>query len=159
VWGIETDWKTTLEWAGLGKDWNFSANASLLQSRMHDGPAAGERIPGQARYVANINVAKPLRVAGGWYGGASLNLHGASDQTGSTFAYQATGRQAAHQQLDLHIGSVIPNLGFWRLNIYNITDWKQKRQRQLTDSSGVVYTESWVRTLTPRVFLTVGTRF
>ncbi|RYY52286.1 MAG: TonB-dependent receptor, partial [Comamonadaceae bacterium] len=32
VWGLELDAKTGLAWAGLGRDWTVSANASLLQS-------------------------------------------------------------------------------------------------------------------------------
>jgi outer membrane receptor for ferrienterochelin and colicins len=159
VWGIETDIRTNLVWAGLGPDWSLSANASLLQSKMRDGPAAGERIPGQARYLANVNLAKPLKITGGWYGGTTVAIHGSSDQAGSTAAYHAAGRQGSHAQLDVFIGSVIPAIGFWRLNVYNITNYKQSRQRTVTDANGISYSESTARRLTPRVFLTFGTRF
>jgi outer membrane receptor for ferrienterochelin and colicins len=159
VWGIEADMKTGMTWLGLGADWNLSANASLLQSRMHDGAAAGERIPGQARYLANVNVSKPLKVSGGWYGGSSLSLVGRSEMGGSSTAVsQVVGHQRAHAQWDLFFGSVFPNLGFWRINIYNITDFKQDRTRTV-NTGGSSYTENTVRRTTPRVFLTVGTRF
>ena len=79
VWGIELDAKTGLVWAGLGRDWTLSANASLLQSRMTSGVNAGNRIPGQARYTANVTVAKPIRRTGGLFGGGTLTLTGPAD--------------------------------------------------------------------------------
>jgi outer membrane receptor for ferrienterochelin and colicins len=159
VWGIEADVKTGLTTLGLGADWTLSANASLLQSRMHDGAAAGERIPGQARYLANLNVTKPLKVSGGWYGGSSLSLVGRSEMGGSSNAVsQVNGHQRSHVQWDLFFGSVLQNVGFWRINIYNITDFKQDRTRTVA-TGGANYTEATVRRTTPRVFLTIGTRF
>jgi outer membrane receptor for ferrienterochelin and colicins len=160
VWGIESDVRTNLKWAGLGPDWTLSANASLLQSRMRTGVAEGQRIPGQARYLANVNIAKPLRVSGGWYGGATLALVGASEfNTDNAPGVTVSGHQAAHTQLDLYIGSVFPALGFWRLNVFNVTNFSQDRNRTITDSNGIVYSESFSRKLTPRWFLTFGTRF
>ena len=73
VWGLELDAKTGLSGLGLARDWTLSSNASLLQSRMRDGPDAGSRIPGQARYTASVNIAKPLRRSGGLFGGATLH--------------------------------------------------------------------------------------
>jgi outer membrane receptor for ferrienterochelin and colicins len=161
VWGIEADVRTNLVWAGFGKDWTLGANASLLNSKLDGGDAPGSRIPGQARYLANVNIAKPLRTAGGWYGGASVNLVGASDYD---YSYQktngSTGAEKAHTNFDFYFGQVLPNLGFWRLNVYNITDFKRNRSRVTTDSAGTTtYLDNSIVRLTPRVFLTLGTRF
>ena len=159
VWGIESDVRTNLKWIGLPADWTLSANASLLQSRMKDGLADGQRIPGQARYLANLNIAKPLRTSGGWYGGASLALTGASDFNTSNLPNASTvGSEKAYGQLDLYVGSVFPALGFWRLNVFNVTDFRQDRSRTVVDN-GIVYRDNFVRRLTPRWFLTFGTRF
>lgn len=159
TWGIESDIRTHLRWLGLGPDWSLRANASLLQSRMKGGPADGERIPGQARYLANLNINKPLRASGGWYGGGTLALVGPSDFNYNTSpGLLNTGSERAHAQLDLYIGSVIPNLGFWRLNVFNITDWTRDRVRTVVDN-GIVYNDQSLRRMTPRWFLTVGTRF
>lgn len=161
VWGLEADIRSNLAWTGLSREWMVSANASLLNSRFTSGAGSGQRIPGQARYLANLNIAKPLRVAGGWYGGGTLALIGASDlNTPSAPGVAVTGMQRAHAQLDLHIGSVNPRLGFWRLNVYNITDFRQDRGRVVVDTlNGTVNAEQSERRLTPRVFLTIGTRF
>ena len=161
VWGLETDVRTNLAWAGLGRDWNMSANASLLNSRMSESALPDMRVPGQPRYLANLNIAKPLRQSGGWYGGGTLTLHGASDLgTVSGPGVVTTGRQRAHTQLDLYVGSVIPRVGFWRLNVNNITDYRQQRERTVSDATaGSVFSEESERRLTPRLLLTVGTRF
>jgi outer membrane receptor for ferrienterochelin and colicins len=161
VWGIEADVRSNLVWAGFDKDWTLGANASLLNSKLDGGDAPGSRIPGQARYLANVNIAKPLRVAGGWYGGASVNLVGASDYD---YSYQKTngsaGSEKAHTNIDFYFGQVLPNLGFWRLNLYNITDFKRNRNRVTTDSAGTTtYIDNSIVRLTPRIFLTLGTRF
>jgi outer membrane receptor for ferrienterochelin and colicins len=161
VWGIETDIRTNLVWAGLDKDWTLGANASVLNSKLNSGDAPGSRIPGQARYLANINIAKPLRTSGGWYGGANLNLVGSSDYD---YSYQQTnravGREKAHTNIDLYAGQAFSNLGFWRINIYNLTDFKRSRGRVSTDSAGnTTYIDNSIVRLTPRVFLTLGTRF
>ncbi|MBE0621714.1 MAG: TonB-dependent receptor [Burkholderiales bacterium] len=161
VWGVETDIRTNLKWAGLGRDWTLSANVNLLNSRLNGDTLGGERIPGQARYLANLNIAKPLRVSGGWYGGGTLALTGSSDSNfASTPNVLTTGGERAHAQLDMYIGSVVPTLGFWRLNVYNITDFRSDRTRVVTDTlTGTVTTEHSERWLTPRWFLTLGTRF
>ena len=160
VWGLETDIRTNLAWAGLSRDWTLSAHATLLNSRLTGGTASGQRIPGQARYLANLNIAKPLRQSGGWYGGGTLALTGAADlNTPSAAGVVAAGRERSHAQLDLFVGSVIPSLGFWRLNLYNVTDYRQERSRVVTDTlAGTVFSEHSVRQLTPRWFLTLGTR-
>jgi outer membrane receptor for ferrienterochelin and colicins len=161
VWGIEADVRTNLVWAGFGHDWTLGANASLLNSKLDGGDAPGSRIPGQARYLANVNVAKPLRASGGWYGGGNLNLVGASDYDYSYLKTNgSTGTEKAHTNVDFYFGQVLPNLGFWRLNVYNITDFKRSRNRVSTDASGTTtYIDNSIVRLTPRVFLTLGTRF
>ena len=161
VWGVETDIRTNLTWAGLGRDWTLSANVNLLNSRLKDDTLGGQRLPGQARYLANLNIAKPLRVSGGWYGGGTLALTGRSDSNfASTPNVLATGGERAHAQLDLYIGSVVPTLGFWRLNVFNVTDFRRDRRRVVTDTlTGTVTTEHSEQRLTPRWFLTLGTRF
>lgn len=160
VWGIESDIRTSADWLGFGPGWNWSANASLLQSRMRSGDNQGSRIPGQARYLVNTSLVKPLRYSGGWYGGATLGMVGASDLDQPAAAGTSVrGGERSHVQLDLYIGSVIPNLGFWRLNVYNITDWTRDQRRVIVDGNGIVYTDLSQRRLTPRVFFTVGTRF
>lgn len=164
VWGIETDLRGSLTTLGAPRDWRdwtVSANATLLGSRFENGTVTGQRIPGQARYLANFNIAKPARQTGGWYGGAAIQLHGASDfNTASTPGVTVTGRQRAHANVDLFIGDVVPKLLFWRLNVYNLFDYRQERGGTVTDTtSGTVTTESFERRFTPRWFLTVGTRF
>lgn len=161
VWGIEADVRTNLVWAGFGKDWTLGANASLLNSKLDGGDASGSRIPGQARYLANINIAKPLRASGSWYGGGSINLVGASDYDYSYLKTNgSTGSEKAHTNIDFYFGQVLPNLGFWRINVYNITDFKRRRNQVTTDSAGTTtYIDNSIVRLTPRVFLTLGTRF
>ncbi len=160
VWGVESDVRTDLRWVGLAPDWTLSATANVFLSRMLDGDIAGQRIPGQARYVSTLNVAKPLKVSGGWYGGATLALTGAADlDLPGADGLRVSGRQRSYQQLDLYIGSVLPNLGFWRINVYNITDFRRDTARRVTDAGGQTWQDGAVAVLTPRIFLTVGTRF
>jgi outer membrane receptor protein involved in Fe transport len=155
VWGIETDAKTGLTALGFGTDWTLSANASLLQSRMTAGDNVGTRIPGQARYLANLNIAKPLRRTGGWFGGASLSMVGAADLDTSA---GIGGTDRARRTVDLYIGSVLPKLGYWRLGIFNIGDAKYVKERNYA-SGGTAYQDNSVLTFTPRVYLTLGTQF
>ncbi len=156
VWGLELDAKTGMTWAGLGRDWTLSTNASLLQSRMNNGINEGQRIPGQARYLANATVAKPLRRTGGWFGGATLSVAGPADRNTSP---GITGRDQARTTLDVYVGSVVQGLGYWRVGIYNIGDAPYRRQRNYVDSTGAQVTNYSDMTLTPRVYLTIGTQF
>ena len=160
VWGIESDLRTDLRWAGLPADWTLSANANIYRSRMLSGDTVGERIPGQARYIANLSVARPLRTSGGWYGGSSIALTGRADLAQpAADGVRIDGTDHSRAQLDAYIGSVLPAFGFWRLNIYNLTDFRRDARRTVVDANGVVFGSRSVQTLTPRVFLTVGTRF
>lgn len=155
VWGLEADAKTGLTALGLGRDWTLSTNASILQSRINTGATAGGRIPGQARYLVNINAAKPLRRTGGWFGGASMSMVGVADLD-TTAGVGGTDR--ARRTVDLYIGSVLPKLGYWRLGIFNIGDAKYVKDRNYT-SGGVAFQDNSVLNFTPRVYLTLGTQF
>jgi outer membrane receptor for ferrienterochelin and colicins len=155
LWGIETDAKTGLTALGLGSDWTLSTNASILQSRMTAGNTVGSRIPGQARYLVNINAAKPLRRTGGWFGGASMSMVGVADLDTSA---GITGTDRARRTVDLYIGRVNPNWGYWRIGIFNIGDAKQVRDRYYT-SGGTAFQDSTVLNYTLRVYFTVGTQF
>lgn len=156
VWGLEVDAKTGLAWLGFGSDWTLSTNASLLQSRMTSGPNEGSRIPGQARYTASVNVAKPMRRTGGLFGGAALSLTGPAQLNTSP---GITGRDNARAMLDLYLGGVVPKLGYWRIGVYNIGNARYDRERSYPDGTGGFAQNSSVMTLTPRVYLTVGTQF
>jgi len=156
IWGLEADVKTGLGWAGLGRDWTLSGNASLLQSRMVNGPNEGNRIPGQPRYLANINVAKPLRRTGGWFGGASLALNGPAQLNTSP---GITGLERSRATLDLYVGRVHPGWGYWRIGVYNLGDAPYQRERHYTDGLGNAVDEKSSMTLTPRVYASIGTQF
>ncbi len=159
VWGLEADLRGNLKWAGLSEAWTLSTNASMLFSRLQSGDRVGTRIPGQARYLANVTVAKPMRLSGGWYGGTTLSMVGSADlDSPSTSGAVITGRTGSHAELDVYIGSVIPKIGFWRLNVYNVTDATRNTSRVITDSNGIVFADQSARRFTPRVFLTIGTR-
>ncbi|MDM0113006.1 TonB-dependent receptor [Variovorax sp. J22R133] len=156
VWGLEADVKSGLTWLGLADDWTLAANASLLQSRMTSGINVGQRIPGQARYLATINVARPIRNTGGLFGGGTLTLTGPADFNTSP---GITGRDKARAMLDLYVGSVITKLGYWRIGVYNIGNVHFVREKSYADpQAGLTQTTSDM-TLTPRLYVTIGTRF
>jgi len=156
VWGMEADAKTGLTWLGLGSDWTLSTNASLLQSRMTSGPNIGNRIPGQARYVASLNVAKPLRRSGGLFGGFTVSLTGPTQLNTSP---GITGSEGARGVLDVYVGSVLPRLGYWRLGVYNIGNASFSRERNYADSAGNPVQDASNMLLTPRVYFSIGTQF
>ncbi len=159
VWGLEADAKKPVSWPaqwGLGSDWTFSGNASLLQSRMTRGDNFGQRIPGQARYLVNLNLAKPQPQKGGWYGGTTLSLQGAADLATSA---TASGRELAFATLDAYVGRVVPGWGYWRLQVYNLTDSPRVRERRDVDAGGRVTADRSTLRWTPRLFFSVGTQF
>ena len=156
VWGLEADVRSGLAWAGFGRDWTLAANASLLQSRMQDGPNEGKRIPGQARYTASVNIAKPIRRNGGLFGGATLQLTGPA---ALDTAPGLSGRTSARAALDVYIGSVVPGWGYWRIGLFNITDAPFGRERGYSGAGGQALTDRSRMLLTPRAYLTVGTQF
>lgn len=155
VWGLEADAKTGLTALGLGADWTLSASASLLQSRMLDGANAGSRIPGQARYTASATIAKPLPRAGGLFGGATLTLTGPAQLNSAP----VSGRSTARTALDVYLGGLVRGLGYWRVGVFNIGDAPFDRTRRYLDASGSEVETHSRMTLTPRVYLTVGTQF
>lgn len=156
VWGLEVDARTGLGVFGLPRDWTLNTNFSLLQSRMNSGPNTGQRIPGQPRYTASLNVAKPIRRSGGLFGGFTLNVNGAADLT---TAPGRTGRASARTTLDVHVGGVVSGLGYWRIGLQNITDAPYRRLRRYEDPVSGTTTSEGELYLTPRAYLTVGTQF
>lgn len=156
VWGIELDAKAGLTWAGLGRDWTLAANASMLQSRMTSGSNVGARIPGQPRYTASVTIAKPIRRDGGLFGGGTLSVTGPADFDTSA---GISGRERARTALDLYIGNVHKGLGYWRIGVFNITDAGYKRRRSYANAAGQAGFSASELTLTPRLYLTVGTQF
>jgi outer membrane receptor for ferrienterochelin and colicins len=158
VYGIEADWKSDLGFLGQ-PTWDFSANATVLQSKVDQISGGHTRIPGQPHYMMNIGVAKPFPRAttGGWFGGATLSLTGASDigdVTGSG------GRERAYYGLDAYVGSIIPGLGFWRLGLVNLNNRVINRVRFDVDgATGNLRTERTKDKGDTTIFLTVGTRF
>jgi outer membrane receptor for ferrienterochelin and colicins len=158
VYGIEADWKSDLGWLGQPA-WDFTANATVLQSKVDQLSGGHTRIPGQPQYMMNFGIAKPFPRAttGGWFGGATLSLTGASDigdVTGSG------GRERAYFGLDAYVGSIVPGLGFWRLGLVNLNNREINRVRydvdSITGSQRVERTKDKGDTV---VYLTVGTRF
>ncbi|HEY8360514.1 MAG TPA: TonB-dependent receptor, partial [Ramlibacter sp.] len=157
VWGLELDAKTGLAWLGMPRDWTLAANASLLQSRMTSGLNEGERIPGQPRYNASLTIAKPIRRGpGGLFGGGTLSLTGRADLDSSP---GISGHDSARAMLDLYIGQLVRGWGYWRIGVFNIGDARFERRRGYTDAAGQPARSSGVMTLTPRLYLTVGTQF
>jgi outer membrane receptor for ferrienterochelin and colicins len=158
VYGIEADWKSDLGWLGQPA-WDFTANATVLQSKVDQLSGGHTRIPGQPHYMMNFGIAKPFPRAttGGWFGGATLSLTGASDigdVTGSG------GRERAYFGLDAYVGSIIPGLGFWRLGLVNLNNREINRVRYDVDSfSGTQRSERTKDKGDTVVYLTVGTRF
>ncbi|WP_158289978.1 TonB-dependent siderophore receptor [Ramlibacter sp. WS9] len=156
VWGLEFDARTHLGVLGLPRDWTLNTNLSLLNSRMTSGPNTGQRIPGQPRYTASLNVAKPIRRTGGLFGGFTLNVNGAADLM---TAPGRTGRDRARTTLDVHLGGVVAGLGYWRIGLQNITDAPYRRMRRYEDPAAGTTTSQGELYLTPRAYLTVGTQF
>ena len=92
----------------------------------------------------------------GWYGGSALSLTGPADLNS---APGSSGRDRASLSLDAHIGQVVADMGYWRLTVYNLSTARRVRERSDTDAFGRVYTEQSSLRWTPRIFLTLGTRF
>ena len=155
VWGVEADLKSPLQAAGL-RGWNLSASASLLGSRVDDGAGWSGRIPGQAHYLANLGLARPMPRGEGLFGGAALILRGASDLgTGAGSA----GREHARTSLEFHVGQTIAGFGFWRLDVHNIGNARARRERVDVDASGAARSERAVEVYGPRAVFTVGSRW
>jgi outer membrane receptor for ferrienterochelin and colicins len=158
VYGIEADWKSDLGWLGQPA-WDFTANATVLQSKVDQLSGGHTRIPGQPQYMMNFGIAKPFPRAttGGWFGGATLSLTGASDIGDAT---GSGGRERAYFGLDAYVGSIIPGLGFWRLGLVNLNNREINRVRfDIDNITGAQRTERTKDRGDTAVYLTVGTRF
>jgi outer membrane receptor for ferrienterochelin and colicins len=155
AWGIEGDFKIPLSLIGIS-GWNFNSNASLFKSNIDLGGGVFGRIPGQPYYLVNMSVAKPIPRAGGMFGGASVNITGATKLADSAIS---GGQSSYVARLDGYIGQVIPNIGYLRLGVYNLNNAGRNRVRTDTDSVQNVRTEQIVERSGRSVFLTFGTRF
>jgi outer membrane receptor for ferrienterochelin and colicins len=155
AWGLETDLKYPLNIVGL-PGWNFNGNASLLKSKIDLPDGTKGRITGQPHYLLNLSIAKPLPRSGGFFGGGNINFAGASDLKDSL---GSTGRSRAVGRLDAYIGQVLPNLGYWRLGVYNLNNVGRDRVRSDLDSYGNTRIENTTDRSGRSIFLTVGTRF
>jgi outer membrane receptor for ferrienterochelin and colicins len=154
AWGVETDIKYPLNFIGL-YGWNFNGNASLLKSKTDLSDGGKGRIPGQPHYLLNLSIAKPLPRSGGFFGGGNINVAGASDLKDSS---TSSGRSRSVARLDAYIGQVLPNLGYWRLGVYNLNNVGRDRVRLDTDN-GTSRTEQTTDRSGRSIFLTFGTRF
>jgi outer membrane receptor for ferrienterochelin and colicins len=155
AWGIETDIKYPLNFIGLA-GWNFSGNASLLKSKTDLSDGSKGRIPGQPHYLLNLSMAKPIPRSGGFFGGGNINFSGASDLRDSSIS---NGRSRSVGRLDAYVGQVVPNLGYWRLGVYNLNNVGRDRVRTDLDSSGNTRIEQTTDRSGRSIFLTLGTRF
>ena len=156
VWGLESDVKSDLHWLGLARDWTLSAQASLLNSRMTSGPLVDNRISGQAHYTASLNIAKPMRRSGGFFGGATLSMTGPAQLNSGS---GVVGQEQARATLDVYLGQVLPKLGYWRISLYNIGNAPFKRQSSYADSNGQAVQDYSSMRLTPRFYVSIGTQF
>ncbi len=165
AWGIESDLRAPLAPLGL-VGWNAIINLSWLASKIDlaNNGAMGAatttrgRIPGQPHYIANLNINKPANQrAGGWFGGAIINLTGASDLADSA---TGSGRAKSVARLDLNIGYVIQPFGMLRLGINNVTNVSRDRVRyDLDPVTGSQRVESISDSGGRSFFFSFGTRF
>nr|HPU53729.1 TonB-dependent receptor [Burkholderiaceae bacterium] len=155
VWGVEGDLKTDLAAVGA-PGWNLGATASLLQSRLQGDQGYSGRIPGQAHYLLNLNLARPMPRTSGFFGGGSVSFTGASDIGSNTVT---RGREHSYVSLDAYVGQLISGLGYWRLGVSNLTNARKLRERVDADSAGGLRSERSVERYQTRLFLSVGTRW
>jgi outer membrane receptor for ferrienterochelin and colicins len=134
VWGVEFDVKNSLVWAGFPSTWQISSNLSLLGSEVDDGLNLKQRIPGQARYIANINIANPMRRTGGYFGGVTLNATGQAQLKTTALV---SGKERPKANLEMHIGHVWPRVGMLRFAVSNLTNTATVRDREYLVNGGV----------------------
>jgi outer membrane receptor protein involved in Fe transport len=161
VWGLEVDVKSNFKWPSLQTNWTLSANASLLQSRVTSGIGKGSRIPGQARYTANLTIAKPIPYAGGMFGGGTLSLTGPAAWSSSP---GMAGYDRSRATLDLYVGTVVRGWGTWRIGVYNLGDAPLRRTGHYMGSvagmgMGTGTDMESRMTLGPRLQVSFGTQF
>ncbi|QJW83894.1 TonB-dependent receptor [Ramlibacter terrae] len=156
VWGLELDAKTGLAWLGLPRDWTLAANAGLLQSRMTSGVNEGERIPGQPRYTASITIAKPIRRGpGGLFGGGTLSLTGPADWRRRPASTAATARAPCWTCTSASWCAA----GAIGASACSTSAMRGTSAAAATRTPPAAAQSSSVMTLTPRLYLTVGTSF
>jgi outer membrane receptor for ferrienterochelin and colicins len=161
AWGLESDVRAPLAPIGL-QGFFVNASASWLASKVDFGPAAtganaDGRIPGQPHYTVNININKPMPRTGGWFGGAIVNLTGASDlaDTGSS-----SGRTRSIARLDLRAGYVFAGIGMLQVGVNNVTNTDRNRVRFDVDNIvGSLRTETINDSGARSVFIALATRF
>jgi outer membrane receptor for ferrienterochelin and colicins len=161
AWGLESDVRAPLAPIGL-QGFFVNASASWLASKVDFGPAAtganaDGRIPGQPHYTVNININKPMPRTGGWFGGAIVNLTGASDlaDTGSS-----SGRTRSIARLDLRAGYVFAGIGMLQVGVNNVTNTDRNRVRfDVANTVGSLRTETINDSGARSVFIALATRF
>lgn len=149
--GLEGDIKRPLASSGWARDWMLTANATVLQSRMSDGPREGTAIPGQPSYTISLGAAKPMRRTGGTFGGLSASLNGPASLSTPTLS----GRERSRITLDAHVGHSVPRKGFWRVGVYNLGDAPVERSRSYRDA-GASINERSKTYYAPRIYASVG---
>jgi outer membrane receptor for ferrienterochelin and colicins len=127
-----------------------------LKSKTDLSDGSKGRIPGQPHYLLNLSMAKPIPRSGGFFGGGNINFSGASDLRDSGIS---NGRSRSVGRLDAYVGQVVPNLGYWRLGVYNLNNMGRDRVRTDLDSSGNTRIEQTTDRSGRSIFLTLGTRF
>jgi outer membrane receptor protein involved in Fe transport len=149
--GLEGDLKRPLASSGWARDWMLTANATVLQSRMSDGPREGTAIPGQPSYTLSLGAAKPMRRTGGTFGGLSASLNGPASLSTPTLS----GRERARITLDAHVGHSVPRKGFWRVGVYNLGDAPVERSRSYRDAGASIHERSKTY-YAPRIYASIG---
>jgi outer membrane cobalamin receptor len=149
--GLEGDLKRPLGSSGWTRDWTLTANATVLRSRMTDGPREGLAIAGQSNYTASLGVNRPMRRTGGTFGGVSASFNGPA----SLATPAVSGRERSRVTLDLHVGHSVPRVGFWRIGIYNVGDAPVSRSRSYQDG-GQTLTDRTRTFYAPRIYASVG---
>jgi outer membrane receptor protein involved in Fe transport len=149
--GLEGDLKRPLAGSGWARDWMITANATVLQSRMSDGPREGTAIPGQPSYTLSLGAAKPMRRTGGTFGGLSASLNGPASLSTPTLS----GRERARITLDAHVGHSVPRKGFWRVGVYNLGDAPVERSRSYREATASIHERSKTY-YAPRIYASIG---
>lgn len=149
--GLEGDIKRPLGDSGWARSWQLTATATVLRSRMTDGPREGMAIPGQPNYTASLNINQPMRRTGGTFGGIGLTLNGPASLTTPTLL----GREQSRVTLDAHVGHAVARKWSWRVGVYNLGDAPVSRSRSYQDG-GQTITERTRSYYAPRIYASMG---
>lgn len=156
AWGIETDLRAPLAPYGLA-GFFVNASASWLASNVDLGNNLSGRIPGQPHYTVNININKPFPRTGGWFGGAIVNLTGATDLADTA---TSSGRSRSVARLDLRAGYVFAGIGLLQIGVNNVTNQARDRVRfDLDPVASSLRTESIIDSGGRSIFIAFATRF